>query len=192
MRPIRTLRLVLRNWEERDRPLFHHINSDEAVMQFFPFRRGRTESDAMMDRLGDSIAQNGFGLAAAEIRGSGATIGFVGLQQAGLEPVLPAGTVEIGWRLAPEHWGNGYVTEAAKAWLTFGFEELGLPEIVSFAVWNNRRSTAVMERIGLDRDPDADFDHPKVPDTHPELKRHVLYRLSRSDWQKRAGRPDTA
>ena len=60
-----------------------------------------------------------------------------------------------------------------------------LEEIVSFAVWNNHRSTAVMERLGMRHDPAGDFDHPRVPDTHPHLRRHVLYRLTRSEWQER-------
>ena len=96
-----------------------------------------------------------------------------------------AGTIEIGWRLAPEYWGKGYVTEAAQAWTDFGFEALSLDEIVSFAVWNNVRSTAVMERLGMLRDTSGDFDHPNVPGTHPHLRRHVLYRLSKRDWRAR-------
>lgn len=76
-------------------------------------------------------------------------IGFIGLLDTDHLPFLPAGTVEIGWRLAPEFWGHGYVTEAAEAWLAYGFETLGLEEIVSFAVKDNSRSTAVMERLGM-------------------------------------------
>lgn len=186
MKPILTERLILRNWEERDRDLFFRINSDESVMEFFPFRRDRGEADALLNRLREGIAENGFGFTAIEIAATGECIGFTGLVRADyLEPFLPIGTVEIGWRLAPEYWGFGYVTEAAEAWLTYGFETLGLDEIVSFAVWNNERSTAVMRRIGLRPDPAGDFDHPRVPDTHPELKRHVLYRLSRNDWRER-------
>ena len=113
-------------------------------------------------------------------------MGFVGLNAAELEPLVPAGTIQIGWRLAPEFWGHGYVTEAAEALLAFGFDTLDHEEIVSFVVWNNVRSTAVMERLGMRRDP-SDFDHPDVPDTHPELQRHVLYRLSREDWQAGKG-----
>jgi len=184
MKPIRTERLILRNWEERDRDLFHRINSDDRVMAFFPFRRDRAQSDVMLDTLRNGIDARGYGFTAAEIARTGQCIGFVGLMLTDMEPVFPAGTVEIGWRLAPEFWGNGYVAEAAAAWLAFGFESLGLDEIVSFAVWNNRRSTAVMERIGMRRDPGSDFDHPGVPDTHPTLKRHVLYRLSEKDWRE--------
>ena len=100
-------------------------------------------------------------------------------------PFLSPGTIEIGWRLTPEFWGKGYVTEAARAWLAFGFETLGVDEIVSFAVWNNNRSTAVMERIGMTADPSRDFDHPGIPDSHPHLKQHVFYALSRREWSAR-------
>ena len=184
MKPIRTPRLILRNWEERDRELFFRINSDDRVMEFFPFRRDRAQADAMLDTLQQGIEARGYGLAAAEVVESGACIGFVGLCPVEFGSPFADGSVEIGWRLATEFWGNGYVTEAAKQWLRFGFEQIRLDEIVSFAVWNNHRSTAVMERIGMRRDPALDFNHPNVPATHPALKPHVVYRLSAEDWHK--------
>jgi RimJ/RimL family protein N-acetyltransferase len=185
MKPIRTERLILRNWEERDRDLFFRINSDDQVMEYFPIRRARIQSDALFDRLRAGIAEKGYGFTAVEIASTGECIGFVGIAETSLEPFLPDGTVEIGWRLAPEFWGHGYVTEAAEAWLAFGFEARDLDEIVSFAVWDNRRSIAVMERLGMRADPAGDFDHPTVPDTRPQLKRHRLYRLSREVWRNR-------
>jgi RimJ/RimL family protein N-acetyltransferase len=185
MKPIRTERLILRNWEERDRDLFFRINSDETVMEFFPFRRDRAKADAKMDEIRAENAENGYGWMAAEIATTGDCIGFIGLHDAEIEPAAPSGTIEIGWRLASEFWGKGYVTEGAAALLDFGFDTLGKPEIISFAVEKNHRSTAVMERLGMRREPSGDFDHPEVPDTHPELKRHVLYRLSREDWRAR-------
>jgi len=184
MKPLRTERLLLRNWEEHDRALFHRINSDDEVMKFFGFRRTRAGSDAMMDRLSMDISSRGFGLCAAEIVETGETIGFVGLNPAALPGILPDDALEIGWRLVPEPWGKGYATEAARAWLAFAFRTLGLDEVVSFAVWNNLRSTAVMERIGMQRDPDGDFDHPRV--TEPGFKHHVLYRHSRASWRQGA------
>lgn len=182
MKPIRTQRLILRNWEERDRALFHRINSDDRVMEFFPFRRDRAQSDALFDRLRHGIDERGFGFAAIERAATGDCMGFAGLYPAEIEPVVPAGSVEIGWRLAPEHWGHGYATETARAWLAFGFETLEFDEIISFAVRTNSRSTAVMRRIGMTRDVAMDFDHPAVPDTHPQLRAHVFYRLTRTQW----------
>lgn len=185
MIPIRTERLVLRNWQERDRALFHRINSDDKVMEFFPFRRDRAQADAKMDEFREAIDRDRFGWTAVEIAATGDCIGFTGLSRTDHLPFLPAGTIEIGWRLAPQFWGHGYVAEAAKAWLAYGFETLGLGEIVSFAVEKNRRSTAVMERIGMRADPSRDFDHPNIADSHSHLKRHVFYGRSRSGWEMR-------
>jgi RimJ/RimL family protein N-acetyltransferase len=182
MTPIRTERLILRNWRQEDRALFHRINADDRVMEFFPFRRNRAQSDAKMDELGVAIDRDGYGFAAIEIAATGECAGFAGLTGTDYIPFLPEGTVEIGWRLAPEFWGRGIASEAARAWLGFGFNALGLEEIVSFAVEANHRSTAIMKRIGMRAEPSLDFDHPGVPDSHPHLKRHVFYRLKRADW----------
>lgn len=179
-----TERLIIRNWQRRDADLFFRINSDPQVMEFFPFRRDRAASDKMLLEIRTGIDRDGYGFMAVEIRETGMCAGFVGLKEAGIEPVLPEESFEIGWRLVPECWGKGYASEAAVEMLRFGFEELQKDEIVSFAVWNNHRSTAVMRRLGMRHDPAGDFDHPRVPDTHGELKRHVLFRLTRSDWQK--------
>jgi len=183
VKPIRTTRLLLRNWEERDRELFHRINSDPIVMEFFPFRRDRAQADAKLDELRGAIRRNGFGFAAIEIMATGQCAGFAGLSRPAGLPTFREGAVEIGWRLAPEFWGKGYATEAAQAWLAVGFGSLGLDEIVSFAVAGNSRSTAVMERIGMARDPSADFNHPGIGEDHAHLLRHVVYRLQRADWQ---------
>jgi ribosomal-protein-alanine N-acetyltransferase len=90
------------------------------------------------------------------------------------EDIAFAPAVEVGWRLAREAWGHGYATEAARAALDDGFSRVGLAEIVSFTAVSNRRSRAVMERLGLVRDPARDFDHPKLAADHP-LRRHVVY-----------------
>jgi RimJ/RimL family protein N-acetyltransferase len=185
MTPLRTQRLILRNWEERDRAVFHRLNADERVMSFFPFRRTRAEADTMMDRLVADNAARGYGFCAAELAATGETVGFVGLKPVVGLPVAPDGTIEIGWRFVPEVWGQGLATEAARGWLAFGFDGLGLEEIVAYAVGANRASLMVMERIGMRRDPEADFDFAIIPDTHPQLKRHVLYRLSRQEWADR-------
>ncbi|NHT76603.1 GNAT family N-acetyltransferase [Rhizobiaceae bacterium CRRU44] len=176
-----TERLRIRNWLDTDRDLFFEINSDPEVMTFFPFRRDRADADALFDRNRQAIADTGYGFFALALKETNEPIGFCGLAIPDLAPILPIGTVEIGWRLARRHWSKGYVTEAASALLAFGFETRCLDEIVSFAVAGNRRSIAVMERIGLIRAIDRDFDHPRVPDTYPHLKRHVLYRRKRPE-----------
>lgn len=184
MLPFATDRLIVRNWRDEDRARFHEINSDERVMEFFPFRRDRAASDELMDRLAARIEADGFGLAALELRETGECLGFTGLARAGLAPLFPDETIEIGWRLARPFWARGFASEAAREWLRMGFADMRLAEIVSFAVAANYRSTAVMARLGMRRDPSRDFDHPRVPDDQPRLKRHVVYAMTREDWRR--------
>jgi len=174
---LETERLIIRNWKEEDRDLFHLINSDDQVMKYFPFKRGREASDKMMDELKVDITKHGFGYTALEIKDTGECIGFCGLHYCKAAPIIPVEAIEIGWRLAPQYWGKGYVTEAALRLLGFGFDKLNLDEIISFTVHNNQKSFAVMQRIGMVRDKAMDFDHPLVPDTHPHFKRHLFYRI---------------
>jgi len=178
-----TARLRLRQWRDADYLPFARLNADPEVMQYFLATLGRAESDAMADRCRQSIATLGWGLWAVERKDDGAFIGFVGLNEpAAALPFSPC--VEIGWRLARAAWGQGYASEAAREALRVGFEQLRLDEIVSFTALGNRRSRAVMERLGMREDGQA-FEHPSVPEGHP-LRPHCLYRLSRAAWH--AGR----
>lgn len=174
-----TERLLLRGWREEDRDAFAAMNADPAVMEHFPGTLDRSASDAFFDRLEPHWASHRFGLWAIERREDAAFLGFTGLSDPAFEAAfMPA--VEVGWRFARAAWGHGYATEAARSTLAFGFESLGVEEIVSFTAPENVRSIRVMERIGMTRDPADDFDHPRVPSGH-RLRRHVLYRLRRSD-----------
>lgn len=168
-------RVVLRPWRDQDRAAFAAMNADERVMEFFPRRLSRAESDALADSIQAHFATHGFGLWAVEVPGIAPFIGFAGLAVPRFTAAFTP-CVEIGWRLAVDHWGKGYATEAARLALAYGFETAGLDEIVSFTTAANARSRAVMERLGMHRDPADDFDHPSLPDGHP-LRRHVLYRI---------------
>lgn len=182
---LETDRLILRCWKDSDRDLFREINRDPKVMEFFPFRRSHEEADAMMDKINGLIRDTGLCFFALELKETGEPTGFCGLTDAMLPGVLPDGTIEIGWRLATRFWGHGYITEAAKALLDYGFRIKGLDEIVSFAVENNHRSTAVMKRLGMTQDIAGSFIHPRVPASHPHLQRHVLYRLTAEEFSRR-------
>jgi len=176
-----TERLRLRGWRAGDREPFAALNADPVAMEHFPSTMTRAESDGFADRIDATLRERGWGLWAVEVAGGAPFIGFVGLHEARFEaPFTPA--VEVGWRLLPAHWGHGYATEAARAALEVGFGEVGLAEIVSFTIPANRRSRAVMERLGMRRDPADDFDHPDIPAGHP-MRRHVLYRLTRRAWE---------
>lgn len=170
-----TPRLSLRPWRESDLAPFAAMNADPLVMEHFPSMPAREESDAMAERIMAKMASQGWGLWAIEVVGGEAFIGFTGLAVPTFEAWFTPCT-EIGWRLARGAWGRGYATEAARAALAFGFETLGLAEIVSFTAVTNKRSAAVMERLGMRRD--AEFDHPRIAPDSP-VRRHVLYRLAR-------------
>jgi RimJ/RimL family protein N-acetyltransferase len=153
-------------------------------MRFFPAPPSREESDQLAARERRQIDEEGWGLWAVEVVGGAGFIGFVGLARPSFEARFTPG-VEVGWRLARDHWGHGYATEAGRAALAHGFEDLGLEEIVSFTSPLNEPSWRVMQRLGMSHDPADDFEHPRVPVGHP-LRLHVLYRLSRADWAVRA------
>lgn len=147
-------------------------------MEYFPSTLSREESDAFVDKIEAFFDEHGYGLWAVEAPDVADFIGFVGLSIPSFTAhFTPA--VEVGWRLDRPYWGRGYATEAARAALRYGFQTLGLDEIVSFTVPANLRSRRVMERIGMTHDPAHDFDHPRLPQGHA-LQRHVLYRLARN------------
>lgn len=178
-----TPRLVLAPWTEQDLAPFAALNADPDVMRYFPKTMTAEESDALVGRLRGMWTEHGYGLSAVRRREDDAFIGMVGIQKV-LNPDYPfAPAVEVGWRLAKAFWRQGYAREAARAALAHGFDVLGLPEIVAFTAVGNQPSRAVMESLGMARDPADDFLHPLLPEDHP-LRPHVLYRLQRDDFQR--------
>ncbi len=144
------------------------MNADPRVMEHFPAPLTREMSDALVDRIEAEMQQRGFGLWAVEVASTGELIGFTGLSRPAFHvdwmAARPQPVVEVGWRLKRSAWGHGYATEGARAAIDFGFDEVGLPEIVSFTVVGNRRSQAVMRRIGMSFL--TSYDHP-VPGADP-------------------------
>ncbi len=184
---LRTPRLLLREWRDEEGDAFAAMFDDPEVMEFLLPAEDRAAVDAIIARIARHFAEHGFGWWAAEAPGVAPFIGFIGLAHVNFEAhFTPA--VEIGWRLARRHWGQGYATEGARAALEAGFTQLGLDEIVSLAVPANTRSRRVMERIDMTHDAADDFDHPRLAEGHP-WRRHVLYRISRARWQRARTRP---
>ena len=150
-RELRTDRLLLRRWLPADRAPFAALNADPRVTEHLAGPISREESDSGIARIEAHFEHNGFGLWAVEIPGVGSCAGFLGL-------AVPRFTahftpcVEIGWRLAAEHWGGGYATEGARAVLAFGFERLRLAEVVSFTVpVREARSTCACTSPAMNR-----------------------------------------
>jgi RimJ/RimL family protein N-acetyltransferase len=177
----------MREWRDSDREPYAALNADPEVMRHFPATLTSQQSSEMIDRMRAAWADQGFGLWAVERTDTSQLVGFVGLAapvwQAAFTPC-----VEVGWRLGRQHWGNGFAPEAATAALEWGFANVELPrdEIVSFTTAANFNSRRVMEKIGMTRDLDGDFDHPLLPEWAG--RRHVLYRIDRRQFAEHVAR----
>lgn len=178
-----TPRLHLRQWLPEDFAPFAALNADPQVMACFPSPLTPSQSDDLAARIQGNIARDGWGFWALELKATGAFIGFTGLNRPDGLPFSPC--VEVGWRLAAAHWGKGLATEAASAALDFAFNQLAETRVVAFTATTNRRSQAVMARLGM-TDTGENFDHPSVPEDSP-LREHLLFRISAGVWLAAAG-----
>jgi RimJ/RimL family protein N-acetyltransferase len=174
---IETDRLILRPPVDADRDAIAAVNGDPEVYRWLAMKGTRAESDALVDRVQAMQAEHGYSFWVVERKTDGAILGLAGLLAMSAD--LPPGpALEVGWRLAPAAWGQGYATEAGRAAIDWGFATLDAPEIVAITAASNLKSQAVMQRLGMVRDPSADFLHPRLAEDHP-LRPHVTFRLKR-------------
>lgn len=142
---IETERIFLREWFKEDFHYFKPIATNPKVMKYIG--TGEIWSDERIQGFIDKnitlYKQYGFCMWALIYKETQNFIGFCGLS-----PLSPH-EMEIGWWLSPEYWGNGLATEAAFAVMSYGFERLNLPRIVSIAQPPNQRSIRVMEKLGM-------------------------------------------
>ena len=163
-------------WQPEDLVPLAALNQDPRVLEFLGPALSVAESKGLIDKFCAHFTLYGYGPWACVLKETNSCIGFVGLHTPNFQAAFMPCT-EILWRLAADHWGRGYATEAAKRVLQAAFEDYGLSEVVSFTVRENIRSRGVMEKLGMRHDPKNDFHHPKFPLTHP-LSFHVFYRLT--------------
>jgi RimJ/RimL family protein N-acetyltransferase len=178
---------VLREWRDDDVAPFLAMSSDPEVMHFYSALYDRAATDAAIARWTAHIAAHGFGICVVEH--AGVFAGVAGLATVPCPSPIAreedGHPVEVGWRLARPFWGRGFATEAAHAWLGYGFHAHDLDEIVAMVLPANTRSVAVMQRLGMVRDAAADFVHPKVTQGGigvggQPLNPHHLYRIRRA------------
>ncbi|MGD2134482.1 MAG: GNAT family N-acetyltransferase [Maricaulaceae bacterium] len=175
-----TERLLLRRWREDDLDPYFDMHADPEVARHLLPPPDRETAAAQIDMFEACFETHGVGFWALERRDEPGFIGFTGLFVPQIDAHFTP-CVEVGWRLARPFWGRGYATEAARAAMADGFARRGLDEIVAMTSVMNARSQAVMQRLGMTRDPADDFAHPRVPDGDP-LKPHVLYRITASQF----------
>lgn len=179
---LETERLFLRTWEEKDIEPYFLMNQNPKVIEYLmgPMTMEQVKGFAELQNIQQK--ERNYSLWAVELKSSGEFIGFIGLKYTDWEAhFTPA--VEVGWRLDSKYWGNGYAPEGAKACLDYGFNKIGLEEIVSLTTPANVNSIKVMEKIGLERDLNGDFKRP-LPEKYQLLSQHVLYRLKKESYLK--------
>ena len=172
---LQTSRLILRNWKQNDIEPFAILNSDPRVCDFLPNVLSQEETLTSVIKIQSHFKKHAFGLFAVELISTKTFIGFVGLKYFSFDSHFTP-SVELAWRLSWENWGQGLATEAAQKVTQYGFETLGLPEILAITAKNNQRSRRVMEKLGMFTNEDENFLHPQLEYSHP-LAEHVLYRF---------------
>ena len=171
-----TPRLILRTFREDDLPAYAALNAHPEVVRWLggePLTR--EHSDSIAEWAQERYAQEGIGLLAVERQEDGVFVGMCGLHHHASHP----DDVEIGWRLAYEYWGQGYATEAATGWLDLAFGPLGLERVISITDKPNERSLAVMRRLGMT------FDHEAQVEDEGNLFDAVVYAITAERWRAR-------
>ncbi len=171
-----TPRLVLRSWRPDDLPAFAELNADPEVMRYLGDALSSEQATELAEGIHERFLQRGFGMLPVERRSDGAFLGICGINYT---PWYP--DEEIGWRFAREHWGHGYATESAAAWMEWAFAELGIPRLISVTDLPNEASIAVMRRLGMTFDHEADLDDQGVS------FRAVIHSISADDWRPEQG-----
>lgn len=176
---LETERLILRPFAQDDLDVYARIAADTEVMRYFPKPLSRAEAEEKLHAIIERHRENGFHFLAAQEKASGAIAGSIGLGRVpeATRAAIPSHPeVEIGWLLDRPMWGKGLAPEGARACLAYAWDVLDLDEVVAFTTRANAPSRRVMEKIGMTRAVSDDFEHPAVPQGHPQ-RPHVLYRI---------------
>jgi RimJ/RimL family protein N-acetyltransferase len=141
-----TPRLVLRAFTKEDVDAMYYVLREEDVLRYFPptdpLPRDRVQK--MILGLLKHWDARGYGLWAVESRSTGVLMGRCGLQW------LPdTEEVEVDFILGKAFWGQGFATEAGRASLQYGFEELRFERVAGIVHVENIASQRVLEKLGM-------------------------------------------
>jgi RimJ/RimL family protein N-acetyltransferase len=171
-----TPRLVLRTFRRDDLPAYAALNADPTVYRTLAgVPMPAAESEELAEWANECHATEGIGMLAVERRADGAFLGQCGVHHQESYP----DDLEVAWRFASQHWGNGYATEAATAWVDHAFRHIGSDRVISMTDRDNERSLAVMRRLGMT------FDHEAQITDNGEVFDAVVYVVTREQWDLR-------
>lgn len=160
---IETGRLLLRPWREADKPAFRALVNTPAMMAHFGGVRPDGEIDAIVDREMARQERDGHCMWAIDLK-DGALAGICGVRLSGYPDTPVPDVLEIGWRVGERWWGRGIAREAAEASLAWAWANTDRAEVTAWTSAANTRSWGLMERLGMRRRGDLDFQHPNYPD----------------------------
>jgi RimJ/RimL family protein N-acetyltransferase len=151
VKELETARLTLRPFTGDDLDAIYAVLSRPEVWRYDPGRpRSHADTQGMLNQWISDAQRDGFGRYAVVLRETGEVIGYSGLQWLLLDHgIYKSPEVELFYALAPEFWGQGYITEAAQAIIHFAFDDVKLRRVVSTAIGPNARSMSVMRRVGM-------------------------------------------
>jgi ribosomal-protein-alanine N-acetyltransferase len=173
---IRTSRLAIRLVRQEDLPSLLEINADDTVTRYLPYEswRGLEDAQQWLDRAVARLAAGEAWQFVIVQRASGRIIGSCLL----FHFDLPNGRAELGYLLGRQHWGAGYMREAAAALVNFAFGTAGLRRLEAEIDPRNEASARLLKRVGFIKE-----GHLRQRwDTKGEVSDSALYGLLRSDW----------
>ena len=175
---IETERLVLRDWTQADVEPFLRLNTP-AVMRWLGGVKSREDMEQVVtSRFISWQESRGFTFWVVERKQDRELLGFCGIKIADDAGSPVEGEYEIGWRLREDAWGKGYAKEAAAASLDHVFRRIGAERVVALTVDGNQASWGLMERLGMTRRPDLDYDGPAWAEG-----RVIVYLIRREEWR---------
>lgn len=177
---IGTERLLLRTWDEAVFKRFHQGTNTPAVMRWLGGVMNDAQLSALYQRHIDIFNTYGHGFWAVVRKDDGEVLGFCGIKRVDAQGTDLTGQYEIGWRFREDSWGKGYAREAASASLDYAFSKLSAPHVFAFTVVGNSASWGLMERLGMMRRADLDYDDPRFG---PDLNPTIVYRIAKAEWK---------
>lgn len=185
---LETERLVLRSWAPGDLARFAEVTNTPPVMRWLGGVADAPTLEAMEARVLSCHERTGhcFWLVERQNDGgmlAGQVLGFCGLKRADAPGSSIAGAFEIGWRLREDAWGKGYAKEAASAALDAAFVRFAAPEVFAITVVENTASWGLMERLGMRRRPDLDYEDARY---EPPLRHTIVYSIAADAWKAQA------
>jgi RimJ/RimL family protein N-acetyltransferase len=177
-----TERLRLRDWTDEDEIRFYEIMNTPAVMQHLGGMQTPEEWNGAFTRITGFTRDFGHTFWIVEDKATGEILGFCGLKRVNAPGAgALTGAPEIGWRLRESAWGQGVAKESAIASLDLAFDRFGYDRVIAMTVPANRESSGLMERLGMRRRADLDFNDERFG---PEVNPQIVYDLESSAWRE--------